>query len=63
MNVELMNVMGTLQNTMDTFLSRETSNFKASKIRMHLRAAFEWALIERFDKALDEINIAEKMMQ
>lgn len=63
-SLDLMNVMGTLQNTTDTFLImyNNMGGFKGPMIRQHLRTAYEYILTGNFEKAMVEINLAEQKM-
>lgn len=64
MNLDLMNVMDTLQNTTDTFLAKYNNmgGFKGPMIRQHLRTAYEYILTGHFEKAMVEINLVEQKM-
>lgn len=62
-SLQLTNIMGTLQNAMDTFFARfDKPGFKSQLIRKHLRTAYEHILRGDYDRALTNINLAEEEM-
>lgn len=64
MDMNLMNIMDTLKNTTDSFMTKYNmmGGYKGPMIRQHLRTAYECILTGDFAKAMVEINLAEKKM-
>lgn len=63
MDAQLMSIMSTLANEVDSFLAHnKLSDTKAALIRQCLRNAFEWILLTELEKAMLEINRANQLI-